>query len=101
MRGPSSAGAGVLEVAHVEASRCSVTVEAVKQKGRARSPPLARHFNAHAARPVYRLKYMSYSTGWVVMRKRVTSSDFSAMYASIMSLVNTPPRVRNSRSLSR
>ena len=35
------------------------------------------------------------------MRKRVTSSIFSSMYASIMSSLNTPPRVRNSRSLSR
>ena len=34
---------------------------------------------------------MSNSTGCVVMRKRVTSSIFNAMYASIISLLNTPP----------
>ena len=44
------------------------------------------------------LKYMLYSMGCVVIRNRVTSSILSAMYASIMSSVNTPPRVRNSRS---
>src|ERR1700752_563770 len=46
-------------------------------------------------------KYMSNSIGCVVMRNLVTSSILSVMYASIMSSVKTPPRVRNARSLSR
>ena len=32
---------------------------------------------------------MSNSTGWVVIRKRVTSSIFSAMYASIIASLKT------------
>src|SRR5574341_969674 len=37
---------------------------------------------------------MSNSTGWVVIRNLVISSILSAMYASSVSFVNTPPRVR-------
>ena len=43
---------------------------------------------------------MSNSTGCVVMRKRVSSSSFSAMYDSRKSSENTPPRVRNAWSSS-
>ena len=43
----------------------------------------------------------SNSTGWVVIQTRLTSSIFSSIKASIHSLEKTPPRVRNSRSLSR